>query len=103
MSKGRLPTPGQGPDTATRAQSWFRFTLVAEAADGSLKLAGQISGGDPGYDETAKMVSEAAVGIATQSVPPSTVGFMTPATALGSVLRERLHVEGIRFDDVPVP
>ena len=104
VAKGRLPTPGQGPSAAARSQSWFQFTLIAEAADGFFQLAGKISGGDPGYDETAKMVAEAAVCLATQSAPPSPGGgFMTPATALGAPLRERLHVQGIKFEDMPVP
>jgi len=104
VAKGRLPMPGQGPDEATRSKSWFKFTFIAESADGSMKLAGTCSGGDPGYDETAKMVSEAAVCLATQDKPPTSHGgFMTPATALGPSLREQLHAEGILFQEVPLP
>ena len=81
-----------------------RDGVAVKEADGFFQLAGKISGGDPGYDETAKMVAEAAVCLATQSAPPSRGGgFMTPATALGAPLRERLHVQGIRFEDMPVP
>lgn len=102
VSKGRLPSPGQGPDEATRAKSWFHFTLVAESADGSHRIAGAVSGGDPGYDETAKMVSETAVALTMPDAPRSG-GFLTPATALGPSLRERLHSEGILFEPVAVP
>ena len=103
VAKGRLPSPGQGPSAETRAKSSFEFLFVAEAADGASRLAGTVSGGDPGYDETAKMVSESAVDLATRSAEERVAGFMTPSTALGSSLRERLHAEGIRFEDVPVP
>ena len=118
VAAGRLPAPGGGPDAATRDKSWFRYTLIAEAdgpagASGnvSFKLCGRVSGGDPGYDETAKMVSETAVMLATQRGDldeegaglVQRAGFLTPATALGARLRERLHEEGIRFDEQPLP
>ena len=115
VASGRLPSPGDGPDEATRASSWFDFKFVAEAdgpagASGTLsyKLCGTISGGDPGYDETAKMVSETAVLLAMsdrEELPASArrAGFLTPSTALGSLLQERLHTEGIRFEEAPLP
>ena len=31
------------------------------------------------------------------------LGFLTPATALGPLLQERLHAEGIRFEAAPLP
>lgn len=101
VAAGRLPSPGQGPDEATRGKSWFEFTFVAESADGIHKLVGVVSGGDPGYDETAKMVSEAAVALATSKSVNLAGGFWTPATALGVQLREILHAEGIRFQAAP--
>jgi short subunit dehydrogenase-like uncharacterized protein len=117
VAAGRLPAPGEGPDAETRAKSWFQLRFVAEAdgpagASGSLsfKLAGTVSGGDPGYDETAKMVSETAVALAThtpeeraEATGVRRAGFLTPATALGSLLRETLHEEGIRFEAAPLP
>ena len=73
-------------------------------------------GGDPGYDETAKMVSETAVALAARRADemhgraPAAQraawrrgGFLTPATALGPLLRERLHAEGLPFDEAPLP
>ena len=117
VAAGRLPSPGEGPDAETRAKSWFKFFFVAEAdgpagASGSLsfKLAGTVSGKDPGYDETAKMVSETAVMLAThdqearaEATGVRRSGFLTPATALGSLLQDRLHEEGIRFEEAPLP
>jgi short subunit dehydrogenase-like uncharacterized protein len=110
VDQKRLPSPGEGPSAEERAKSWFKFTLVAESSDGdrAKRLACTVSGGDPGYDETAKMVSEAAVTLATEpraTLPASAAGggFLTPATALGDVLRERLHAEGIVFEPAAVP
>lgn len=126
VAAGRLPSPGMGPDAATRAESWFKFLFIAEAdgpagASGNscFKLAGTISGGDPGYDETAKMVSETAVGLLARREDSGQVvdqigetvqraawrrgGFLTPATALGPLLLDRLHAEGIQFADAALP
>ena len=67
-------------------------------------MVGTVSGGEPGYDETSKMVSEAAVLLATKrdALPGvAKAGFATPATAFGAALRERLHAEGIRFELQP--
>ncbi|KAH8091498.1 oxidoreductase [Aureococcus anophagefferens] len=57
VDRGRLFAPGAGPDAATRAASSFRLDVVDAATNDVLA---SVSGGDPGYDETAKMVSEAA-------------------------------------------
>ena len=55
------------------------------------------------YEETAKMVSEAALLLLERTGPgarPPRGGFCTPATALGAPLREALHKAGIRFDEL---
>ena len=95
---GVLPAPGQGPDAATRAKSSFSMRFEALAEDGAT-CALTVSGGDPGYDETAKMVCEAGLCLALQrdALPPAG-GVLTPATAMGSLLVERLQAAGIRFD-----
>lgn len=44
------------------------------------------------------MISEAAVCLAQdQASLPPLYGILTPSTAMGSVLRERLHRRGIEF------
>ena len=59
QQQGRLPQPGQGPSAEQRQANWFRFVLVAEAAGGdpARRLFGSVSGGDAGYEETAKMAN----------------------------------------------
>ena len=44
-------------NTGTRAQSTFEMKFLGYAEDGKTCVRGVVSGGDPGYDETAKMVS----------------------------------------------
>jgi short subunit dehydrogenase-like uncharacterized protein len=56
----------------------------------------EVSGGDPGYGETAKMLGEAALCLAHDDLPP-TAGQVTTAVAMGSALRERLRQAGIGF------
>jgi short subunit dehydrogenase-like uncharacterized protein len=57
----------------------------------------EVSGGDPGYDETAKMLAESALCLAHDDLPP-TSGQVTTAEAMGDALLNRLINAGIRFE-----
>jgi short subunit dehydrogenase-like uncharacterized protein len=87
--------PGDGPDEARRQQSWFRVDFVGEA--GGRTVHTRVSGGDPGYDETAKMLAESALCLAFDD-NPTTSGQVTTAQAMGDNLLERLRAAGIRFE-----
>jgi short subunit dehydrogenase-like uncharacterized protein len=86
--------PGDGPDPERRARSWFRARFTGEG--GGRRVRTEVSGGDPGYDETAKMLAESALCLALDDVPPVT-GQTTTAVALGKHLRDRLVAAGIVF------
>lgn len=87
---------GEGPSAEQRSKSWFEVTFVGEAA--SHRVITTVSGGDPGYDETAKMVSESALCLAHDRASlPARAGVLTTAVAMGDRLRERLQHAGIRF------
>jgi short subunit dehydrogenase-like uncharacterized protein len=86
---------GEGPSEGQRSRSWFRVTFVG--VGGGKRVVTRVSGGDPGYDETAKMVSQAAMCLA-QDALPERAGVLTPAAAMGEPLLERLQREGIRFE-----
>lgn len=92
--KGRVPQ-GSGPDEARRERSWFTVDLVGEAADRTVHT--RVSGGDPGYTETAKMLAESALCLALDD-NPATAGQVTPAQAMGDALLVRLQAAGIRFE-----
>jgi short subunit dehydrogenase-like uncharacterized protein len=50
------------------------------------------------YRQTAKMISESAVCLALDShLLPEQYGILTPSTAMGSVLRQRLDKRGIEI------
>ncbi|HEU5268985.1 MAG TPA: saccharopine dehydrogenase NADP-binding domain-containing protein [Jatrophihabitans sp.] len=93
MLEARIAS-GSGPSAERRADSWFRVRFYAEAA--GRRLVTEVSGGDPGYDETAKMLAEAAMCTALDRLPPSS-GQVTTAAALGDALLTRLQAAGIEF------
>ena len=86
---------GEGPSEQRRAKSWFTVDFVGEAAGETVHT--RISGGDPGYDETAKMLAESALCLAFDDNPP-TAGQVTPAAAMGDNLLARLQAAGMRFE-----
>ncbi|MFD5720721.1 saccharopine dehydrogenase family protein [Streptomyces sp. NPDC127036] len=86
--------PGEGPSAARRAKSWFSVRFVGEG--GGRRVFTEVAGGDPGYDETAKMLAEAAMALALDDLP-TTSGQVTPAVAMGDALIERLRAAGITF------
>jgi short subunit dehydrogenase-like uncharacterized protein len=53
-----MPSPGEGPSEEVRAKGWFEVTFVGEG--GGKRVVTELSGGDPGYSETAKMLAESA-------------------------------------------
>jgi saccharopine dehydrogenase (NAD+, L-glutamate forming) len=90
---GRLAS-GQGPSAADRAKGWFRVRFVGTG--GGQRVVTEVSGGDPGYDETAKMLAESALCLAVDDLPP-TAGQVTTAVAMGDALTRRLTRAGIGF------
>jgi len=92
--------PGDGPSKAEREAGYFKVRVVAETEDGR-KLSGRVEGHqDPGYGETSKMLGESALCLARdgERLPrtPSS-GVLTPATAMGMTLVERLRAAGMTF------
>jgi short subunit dehydrogenase-like uncharacterized protein len=88
---------GEGPGPEERGRAWFQVTFHGKSA--SRKAVTRVSGGDPGYSETAKMVSESALCLALdRDKLPSRAGVLTTASAMGERLIERLQAAGIRFE-----
>ncbi|MFJ4620984.1 saccharopine dehydrogenase family protein [Streptomyces sp. NPDC088812] len=86
--------PGEGPSAERRARSRFSVRFVGEGV--GRRVCTEVSGGDPGYDETAKMFAEAALALSFDDLP-ETAGQVTPAVAMGDALTGRLRAAGIRF------
>ena len=91
----RMHPPGSGPDAATRKKSWYRFTFRGRAGD--VSVVTEVAGGDPGYDETARMIAESALCLLLERDKLPTGGVLTTATAMGERLLARLQAAGMSF------
>ena len=92
-----LPQPGDGPDEQARIAGRFVFEVVA--SDASDRVQVTVRGDkDPGYGSTSGMLAEAALCLALDGDRlPQVSGFLTPASAMGGVLVERLVRAGVTF------
>jgi short subunit dehydrogenase-like uncharacterized protein len=91
---GRMKS-GDGPSPEQRERSWFKVRFVGEG--GGRRVVTEVAGGDPGYEETAKMLAESALCLATDNLPP-TAGQVTTAVAMGDALIDRLRRQAITFE-----
>ncbi len=93
----RLRTLGEGPSEEQRARHWFKVRFVGEG--GGQHVVTEVSGGDPGYDETAMMLSQSALCLAFDELP-ETAGQVTTVQAMGDALLARVQAHGMRFEVV---
>jgi short subunit dehydrogenase-like uncharacterized protein len=87
--------PGEGPSPEQREKGWFKVRFLAQC--NGQRLITEVSGGDPGYGETSKMLAHSALCLAHDQLP-QTAGQVTPAVAMGDALIKRLQQAGIRFE-----
>jgi short subunit dehydrogenase-like uncharacterized protein len=94
-----LPSPGAGPSEAARRSGWFRSQVTASTESGRRYRAVAAGPGDPGYAATAVMAGQTALSLALDGdrLPPA-AGSLTPATALGDVLVDRLRAAGHTYE-----
>ncbi len=103
LAKRVLPKAGEGPSKAKRDAGYFEVHLLAETeVDENAKkerLAGKVVGtSDPGYGETAKMLGESALCLAQdEATLVDRFGVLTPASAMGMRLVDRLRAAGMTF------
>lgn len=99
-----LPKPGEGPSVEARKKGNFWIRLVGRTTDKSgqshtiMATVGSDKG-DPGYTETAKMMTETALCLllTPEAKAPQIYGVVTPSVACGSLLAERLNAAGMTF------
>ncbi len=90
----KLKDPGEGPTPEQREKAWFKVKMVGEG--GGKRVVAEVTGGDPGYGETSKMLAESALCLAHDDLPDR-AGQLTPAVAMGDALINRLQAAGIGF------
>jgi short subunit dehydrogenase-like uncharacterized protein len=92
-----LPAPGEGPTKEQRESGFFELHVVAKTDSGK-KIAGRIAANkDPGYGQTAVMLGESAMCLAKDPLP-ARYGVLTPATAMGMTLVNRLRSAGMTLE-----
>ncbi|HEX2679633.1 MAG TPA: saccharopine dehydrogenase NADP-binding domain-containing protein [Polyangiales bacterium] len=95
----KIKDPGEGPSEAKRAKSYFKVGFTADGAGHRVRC--EVSGGDPGYTETSKMLAESALCLAFDRARlPQHYGVVPSAAALGNPLIERLRDAGIVFREL---
>ncbi|EAY30424.1 saccharopine dehydrogenase family protein [Microscilla marina] len=92
-----LPDPGKGPSEKQRENGYYKMVLRGESADGKVLKVLVHGDRDPGYGSTSKMLAESAVCLAKDELPAS-YGVLTPHTAMGEALLQRLEKNaGVKF------
>jgi len=94
-----LPKPGEGPGDKTRHTGFFRLQIHASTATGARYLTKVEARGDPGYAATAVMLGESALCLSLdRDRLPDRAGVLTPASAMGAVLTNRLRSAGHTYE-----
>jgi short subunit dehydrogenase-like uncharacterized protein len=91
-----LPKPGEGPDEESRERGHFTHKTFTTTTTGKRYVATVAAQGDPGYKATAMMLGEAALTLALdRDKLPNHHGVLTPASAMGDALSDRLRAAGM--------
>lgn len=93
-----LPAPGEGPSESTQKKGHFTLDVFTTTTTGTRYTSRVKAKGDPGYSATAVMLGESALSLAKDHKDlPAATGVLTPSTALGDVLVERLRKAGFEI------
>ena len=95
-----LPDPGEGPSESTRERGFFNIDIHTTTSSGERLRCEIRASGDPGYKATAVMLGESALCLALDDLP-AVGGVLTPASAMGRVLADRLVEAGHTYRVVP--
>ena len=94
-----LPAPGEGPSEKTQERGFYEIAIHGRTTSGRTYVTRVVQKGDPGYAATALLLGESALCLALDADRlPQGGGVLTPATAMGDVLIDRLRVSGVTLD-----
>ena len=88
-----LPDPGEGPSEKDRERGFFNIDIHTTTSTGTRLRCEIRVKGDPGYKATGVMLGESALCLALDDLPEA-AGVLTPASAMGRVLADRLGSAG---------
>ena len=93
-----LPDPGEGPKEELVRNGFYAIEIHARTPAGERWVCTIKAQGDPGYGATAVLLGESALclGLDGENLPDR-AGILTPATAMGTRLAERLRAAGQTF------
>lgn len=99
-----LPKPGEGPSEEAQAKGRFRMEVTTQASNGARYRTVVAAPYDPGYGGTAVMLGQAALALVEDGDRlPDAAGVLTPATALGAPLAERLRAHRFTLETQRLP
>jgi short subunit dehydrogenase-like uncharacterized protein len=94
-----LPAPGEGPSEKTQRKGFYEIAIHGRTTSGRRYTARVAQKGDPGYAATALLFGQSALCLAFDGDElPAGGGVLTPATAMGDVLADRLRGAGVTLD-----
>ncbi len=94
-----LPKPGEGPSPENQKNGRFRMEIESVTTGGARYRTVFAAKADPGYSGTAIMLSQAGLALAVDDLPDM-AGVLTPATAIGTVLADRLRARDFRIETI---
>ncbi len=98
------PSPGEGPSERAREHGYYRIETHTRTSEGSHYVCRIEAEGDPGYKATAVMFGESALSLALDGERlPDRAGVLTPASAIGAALTDRLRAAGHTYDVQKLP
>ena len=94
-----LPDPGEGPSEKAREKGFFKIDVHTRTPGGERYVCHVAAQGDPGYKATAMMLGECGLCLALdEERMPRRAGVLTPSTAMGIALVDRLRAAGMTLD-----
>lgn len=97
-----LPKPGEGPSPERQRAGRFRMEIEAGTTGGPRYRTVFGADADPGYSATAIMLGESALALAFDDLPDR-AGVLTPATAIGTGIADRLRSHGFTITTGVIP
>ncbi|SMO75337.1 saccharopine dehydrogenase family protein [Gracilimonas mengyeensis] len=100
LLKKIMPAPGEGPSKETIENGFFKLKAIAEDEKGNQAGLQMFYPGDPGNKSTVFFLCESALLLADLlETDTLKAGFLTPASAFGKKLANRLQAKGLEISD----